>query len=226
MKKKLIAGLVVSAIANQGHALGVTELLRTTGETFLDSAKTIVNSEATKTSGETTKGSNSKSTAESTKQSGESTVESGGTTVDSTKGSGSTTKDSAKSSVESSKESTDGTRRGTPKESTRTATESTGESSDQSGASTRTSSDAATDTAHTFGETTQWLICGSHCKPLMDKQALVPAAERYLQGEQISMPQAEKLAEFINAMRADNPQINQHPDFDQAALLSLVNGEL
>lgn len=226
MKKKLIAGLVVSAIANQVHALGVTELLKTTGQSFLDSAKTSVNSEATKTSGETTKGSNAKSTAESTQGSGESTKGSGGTTVDSTKGSGSSTKDSGKSSADSSTESTDATKRGTPKESTRTATETSGESSDQSGASARTSSEGVTGTAKTFGNTTQWLVCGSHCKPMMDEPALVPAAEKLLQGEEITKFQAEKLAEFINAMRADNPELSQHPEFNEAALISLVNGEL
>lgn len=105
MKKKLLVttSLVFTAFANQAHALGVTELLHTTGESLAHSVKSTAKSEMTKSSTKSTKDTNSKSVTRSTKESAagssESTKDSGKTSAKSTtEGSEKTTKNSPESS--------------------------------------------------------------------------------------------------------------------------------
>lgn len=174
MKRKVaIASLLITTLSSQVYALGVTEILKGTGESL---------AELVKASGDSSKG-----TAQSD------------------------SKSAPKSSKESSKTGSN-------------STKTTGESVSETG-------ESVTGTGETFSESTEWLICANKCKKLKDDPALVPAAEKYLQGEAIPEIDREKLVSFIAELRNENPQVIQHPDFDEAefetaALPSLTNGKL
>lgn len=160
---------------------------------------------------------------------GESLFESAKSVVKSevTKTSANTTKNTdSKSMVESSQESATGSVDSTTT-SGKTSKEASRESSEDT---TKNSPKTSTETAHnsvvSTGDTTQWLVCANRCKQLLDEPALVPAAEKYLQGEAISLTDAGKLQQFLRAMKQDNPELAQEPGFKEAALISLANGEL